>query len=122
MSLGVYPTVSLKEAREKRDDLRKGISNGVDPKEAAKQVLIQAQQTFGNVAQEWFDKRQKNVHTEDHCRHLWSRVEHFILPVLGSRQIREIKKRADNHSTQSEYLQQRLSGLLDIPNTGRQNH
>jgi len=90
MSLGVYPTVTLKEAREKRDGHRKDISNGIDPKETVKQAATQAEQTLENVAKEWFEKRQKNVHTEDHCRHLWSRVERFILPALGSLQIKEI--------------------------------
>jgi len=31
LSLGVYPDVSLKDARIRRDDIRKLIANGVDP-------------------------------------------------------------------------------------------
>ena len=36
LSFGVYPEVSLKEARERRDDARKLIGNGIDPGEAKK--------------------------------------------------------------------------------------
>jgi hypothetical protein len=34
ISLGIYPRVSLKQARAKRDDARKKVANGIDPGEA----------------------------------------------------------------------------------------
>ncbi|GLY62684.1 hypothetical protein Pcaca05_35410 [Pectobacterium carotovorum subsp. carotovorum] len=49
MALGVYPEVSLSEARQKRDEARKLISAGVDPNEHKKAVKTQQQddeQTF----------------------------------------------------------------------------
>jgi len=36
LALGVYPEVSLKEARDKRDAARKQISSGIDPSLAKK--------------------------------------------------------------------------------------
>lgn len=61
LAFGVYPTVSLAEAREKRDGARKQIASGVNP--AAKRKLdkvaatIGAANTFRTVAEEWLSKR-----------------------------------------------------------------
>src|SRR5487761_2284494 len=38
LSLGVYPDVSLKDARQRRDDARKLLANGIDPGENRKAV------------------------------------------------------------------------------------
>jgi hypothetical protein len=40
LSLGVYPDVSLKDARTKRDDARKLLSAGVDPSGARKAAKL----------------------------------------------------------------------------------
>ena len=62
LALGVYPEISLKEAREKRDDARKQIQEGVDPSQEKKLAkltrLINADNSFENVAREWHDKQQ----------------------------------------------------------------
>jgi hypothetical protein len=36
LSLGVYPDISLKDARERRDEARKLVANGIDPSENRK--------------------------------------------------------------------------------------
>jgi integrase len=90
MSLGVYPTVTLKEAREKRNELRKGISNGIDPKEAQRTTQNQPQELFEEITNEWFFKKVKSVRAESHYSKVWSRVERFVLPVFGKRSIRDI--------------------------------
>jgi integrase len=90
MSLGVYPTVSLKEARDKRDELRKGISNGIDPKKTAQDAVTQSQEIFNIVAEEWFIKKIKNVSSENYASTVLSRLERYVLPVFGQRSVREI--------------------------------
>jgi len=60
-SLGQYPDVSLAEAREKREALRKLIAKGVDPV-LAKQADKEAQRvanlsTFEVVARQWYSKQ-----------------------------------------------------------------
>ncbi|HEX6176020.1 MAG TPA: Arm DNA-binding domain-containing protein, partial [Candidatus Binatia bacterium] len=40
LSFGVYPEVSLKAARQRRDDARSQIANGIDPGEARRAVKI----------------------------------------------------------------------------------
>ena len=60
LALGVFPDVSLATARDRRDDARKLLSNGVDPgavKRLDKQAAVQsAENSFESVALEWFVK------------------------------------------------------------------
>ena len=64
MSLGVYPGVSLKEARKKRDELKLKISENIDPvqeKKLAKNELKEnVENTFENIALEWHEKKWGN--------------------------------------------------------------
>ena len=90
---GVYPKMTLKEAREKRDEAHRLIQNAVDPgqyKKAAKEKLReQSENTFQGIALEWFVKN-KHVWTEGHARTIISRLENNVFPWLGSRPIAEI--------------------------------
>src|SRR5688572_6897856 len=58
ISLGVYPHVSLKQARERRDEAKRLLANGVDPSEQRKAhkafVTERAANSFEAVAREWF--------------------------------------------------------------------
>jgi integrase len=93
LALGVYPDVTLKEAREKRDEARKLIANGVDPAQMRKvSKLMHAEQTANNfeaIAREWFAKRSENW-AESHAKKIIRRFELYIFPWLGSRPIAEI--------------------------------
>src|SRR3989338_1149888 len=61
MALGVYPNISLVEAREKRDQARKLLANGIDPSFAKKehklQRIIKSANTFEAVAREWHEHK-----------------------------------------------------------------
>ena len=93
LALGVYPNVTLKEAREKRDEARKLITNGVDPAQMRKVTkLMQVEQTANNfeaIAREWFAKRSANW-AESHAKKIIRRFELYLFPWLGSRPIAEI--------------------------------
>ena len=91
LSLGTYPEVSLLEAREKREEAKKLLRNGVDP--ALERQAVKAAESgagsFETVALEWLAKMGKTWvprHTETITR----RLESFILPRLGPRPINEI--------------------------------
>ena len=60
LSLGVYPDVSLKDARDRRDEARKLLANEIDPSEnrkAKKAAKVErAANSFEVVAREWFAK------------------------------------------------------------------
>jgi integrase len=93
LALGVYPIVTLADARERRTQAQKLLAAGNDPGEArkvAKQVVTTKRlNSFESVAREWLDKR----------KHEWApitaevardRIEQHILPKLGQRPIADI--------------------------------
>jgi Arm DNA-binding domain len=53
LTLGAYPEVSLKRAREKRDDARRQLSDGVDPTAKRRAEQDSTTNTFKAVADEW---------------------------------------------------------------------
>lgn len=93
LALGVYPEVTLKEAREKRDAARKLLSNNIDPsfakKEEKRQILLRQENSFESVALEWHEN-QKEKWTERHAHYTLRRIESDIFPALGQRPILEI--------------------------------
>lgn len=94
LALGTYPEISLGMARERRFEARRKIQEGIDPsayKQEAKRAAREASQnTFGAIAEEWFNLN-KVKWTEDHARRLWRRLEMHLLPKLGKRPIKSIK-------------------------------
>lgn len=58
LALGVYPDVTLAQARAKRDEARKVLKNGVDPGSQNRKKAVHTQgRTFESVAREWVDSR-----------------------------------------------------------------
>ena len=94
ISLGVYPEISLKDARDHRDESRKLIANDIDPSElrkTQKSASLDAQaNSFEAVALEWHSK-QKATWTPDHAKRLLRRLSNDIFPWIGTRPITEIK-------------------------------
>ncbi|MGH8646460.1 MAG: tyrosine-type recombinase/integrase, partial [Gammaproteobacteria bacterium] len=93
LALGVYPEVTLKEAREKRDAARKLLREGVDPgeqrKAARRQAVARSQNYFEAVAQEWHEKR-RGTWKPKHAIQVIRSLELEIFPDLGARPIAEI--------------------------------
>ncbi|MDR1849630.1 MAG: integrase arm-type DNA-binding domain-containing protein [Zoogloeaceae bacterium] len=93
LALGKYPAVSLKEARERREEAKKLLANGADPgavKKAQKAALIAAtENTFEAVACEWFNVWKAGV-APDSATRQWSNLERHILPHLGSVPVSEV--------------------------------
>ncbi|MCS5711456.1 phage integrase central domain-containing protein [Candidatus Berkiella aquae] len=93
MALGVYPEVSLAEARELRDDARKKLKQNLDPVNERKQAkitaYIEATNQFETVAMEWLE-RQKNRWTPKHTTKILNAFKRYIFPDLGHRSIVEI--------------------------------
>ncbi|MGE8364456.1 tyrosine-type recombinase/integrase [Cupriavidus sp.] len=94
LALGVYPEVSAKEARMRRDDARKLLANGVDPgieRRVQKAASVErAANSFEAVAREWF-ARQAPGWAASHADKIIGRLENDVFPWLGGRAIAEIK-------------------------------
>ena len=54
--MGVYPDVGLKKARDRRDEARKRLADGIDPSEHRKATKAARVDSFEAVAREWFAK------------------------------------------------------------------
>jgi len=91
LSHGVYPDVTLKEARHKRDDARKQLSNGIDPQvvKQAQKSIDQGLNSFEAVAREWLARHSPNW-ARTNTSKIVGRLEKDVYPWLGKRPINEI--------------------------------
>lgn len=93
LSLGTYPDVSLKEAREKRDDARRLLAQGIDPGQKRKDEKTEraerAANSFEVVAREWHSK-QSGAWVAKHGATVMRRLERDVFPWLGERPISDI--------------------------------
>ena len=83
LSVGVYPNVTLKDARQRRDESRKLLANGVDPLEHRKAEKATSRENGANsfevIAREWFDKHSANW-VASHADRIIRRLEQDIFP------------------------------------------
>ena len=93
LSLGVYPDVGLKEARERRDEARKLLAGDIDPGEnrKAKQAAQadRAANSFEVVAREWFAKFGPTW-SPSHGDRIIRRLERDIFPWIGGRPVADV--------------------------------
>lgn len=96
LSLGVYPEVSLIEARELRDRARKDLRTGVDPTKAKHEkkrlAVLRANNQFEAIAREWYSKREGRW-TSRHSENVIRSLERDIFPAIGRLPIDEITAR-----------------------------
>ncbi|MEV9615953.1 tyrosine-type recombinase/integrase [Aliarcobacter butzleri] len=88
-----YPTVSLKEARNKREEFQKIININLDPieyyKNLKKENILEEEGNFLNIASEWLKKEEKKTASTTHINKVRT-FENDIYPFLKDRHIREI--------------------------------
>jgi len=91
LSMGVYPAISLKDARDRRDEAKKQLANGIDPAMVRKSQKHQQSQpnTFEAVAREWHDKF-KPGWSDTHASRLLRLLERDIFPWLGSMPVSDV--------------------------------
>lgn len=93
LALGVYPEITLAEARDRRTEARKLLSNGVDPsinRKIMKAARADAgENSFEAVAREWIAKFSPNW-AESHTYNILHRLEHDIFPWFKGRAVNEI--------------------------------
>lgn len=96
LSFGSYPEITLNKAREKRDEARSLVANGIDPSADKKQKevvkALERLNTFEAVTRQWFEDHKANWST-DHATRLMRRLEADIFPLIGNKPITEIKRK-----------------------------
>jgi len=106
LSVGVYPAVSLADARMKAADARAMVAAGNDPSEARKEVKAAKQlaklneerqneglpivDSFADVTRQWLASIEHLTSATTHKKKI-SRIERLAFPSLGNKPIREIK-------------------------------
>lgn len=94
MALGVYPDVSLAQARDKAELARKLLATGVDPMAARKSDKIArrlaVEDTFAAVAKKWWESW-KAARSDSHTVYVWRRLEADVFPAIGKRPVAEIE-------------------------------
>ena len=93
LALGVYPEVTLSDARERCDQARKALAAGNDPgeikKEAKRLVMFKSENTFEAIAREWYDQH-KHEWVTNYAEKMIVRLERHIFPTLGNRPVVDI--------------------------------
>lgn len=122
LAFGVWPSVTLAQARAKRDEAKKLLVQGIDAK--AEQKEVQAENsgayTFETIAREWHSSNKR--WSEDHSSRVLRYLELYIFPHIGSSDIRQLKtshllapiKKVDasgKHDV-AQRLQQRVTAIM----------
>jgi len=122
LALGVYPEVSLSEARRRRDEARQLVANHVDPSEKRKAQKIESKGllTFEQVAREWHTSNR--TWSDSHRTTVLNSLVSHVFPVIGKRNISELKTRdllvplkkaeASGHHELASRLQQRITAVM----------
>jgi integrase len=78
ISLGIYPDVKLKDARDKRDEARRLIAANVDPSAKRRAEKSARADTFGAVAEEWLESKKATLSAGT-----WKRDRDQLLKLVG---------------------------------------
>ncbi|WP_392558895.1 tyrosine-type recombinase/integrase [Orbus mooreae] len=82
LSLGEYPIINLLDAREKRDEAKKVLLAGGDPKNRATEDKTRR---LSEVSLEWVNSQRK--WSEPHKKRIISSLTRYLLPTLGNREL-----------------------------------
>ncbi|WP_096388405.1 tyrosine-type recombinase/integrase [Hafnia sp. CBA7124] len=94
ISLGVYPTIALADARSRRDDARKLVAEGKNPSEARKEQKIalqtESESAFEKIATEWHQMKSAKW-SAGYASDIMEAFKNDIFPYVGTRPVGEIK-------------------------------
>jgi len=93
-SFGIYPDISLADARKKRDEARSLLAKDIDPKKHKEELALKQkdsiESTFKVVAEKWYVLKQNQVKQET-ADHAWRAMNRHVLPYLGPVPVEAIK-------------------------------
>ncbi|CNE40271.1 tyrosine-type recombinase/integrase [Yersinia mollaretii] len=94
LALGVYPTVTLADARKRREIAKKLVSDGIDPAEKKKEDKIEqsGSTTFESVARDWHASCSKKW-SSSHSERVLKSLADNLFPSIGKSKISDLKTR-----------------------------
>ncbi|MCW6600101.1 integrase arm-type DNA-binding domain-containing protein [Yersinia ruckeri] len=93
LSLGAYPDVSLADARQQRDDIRKLLAQNINPAQQriAERATRSPEKTFQSVALNWH--KSNRTWSDNHAARLLATMNNHIFPIIGYLPVTELKTR-----------------------------
>jgi integrase len=85
ISLGTYPEVSLKQARDRQDEIRRDLAQGIAP---GKKIAAPSSR-FSDVCAEWLEKKHQEC-VPSYMNKLHVRLEKYVLPKLSGKACQDI--------------------------------
>ena len=91
LTIGKYPAMSLADARQRNQQIKDLIAQGVNPKHDKKRLQsdIDGVKAFDNIAQRWHDDRKAHIAPTTHSRD-YSQYQRDIKPFIGHMNIEDI--------------------------------
>ena len=92
LALGVYPAISLKDARELREQSKSQLARGLEPQPPKKMLPNEnvepepVKNSFKSIADEWFAKFSQNW-SASNSKKIMARLQNDVYPLLGEREI-----------------------------------
>ena len=94
LALGVFPAVSLKDARDEAIKAKLLLAKGIDPSvkrsQEKKGLYGDYQNSLRTIAYEWW-QMQSGGWSEDHSQRVWKRLEDNVLSQIGDMSIKDVK-------------------------------
>ncbi|KMJ04038.1 tyrosine-type recombinase/integrase [Serratia marcescens] len=94
ISLGVYPTIKLADARSRRDEARKLVAEGKNPSEVRKEQKLalqtESENAFEKIATEWHQLKSAKW-SAGYASDIMEAFKNDIFPYVGARPVGEIK-------------------------------
>lgn len=94
LAVGVYPDVTLAQARSRREEAKKLLGEGKDPAQERKldklSRQIEVESSFEAIAREWYKRRFDNW-SVSYREEMMRTFEKDVFPFIGHRPIKEIK-------------------------------
>ncbi|MFP1821022.1 tyrosine-type recombinase/integrase [Lonsdalea quercina] len=117
IALGAYPLISLSEARQKRDELRKLLVQNINPAQqrAAEKAARSPAKSFKAVALSWH--KSNRTWSENHAARLLASLNNHVFPAIGNQPITELKTR--HFTALLKGIEEK--GLLEVASRTRQH-
>jgi integrase len=132
MSFGVYPSVSLADARKLKDKAHELLAKDIDPRaykeQSKRDMQLQQSQTFIHLMNNWLVVKATQV-SKNHVNSIKASLELHVLGAIGKRPISELTAmeaievlkplQAKGHAEQVKRLCQRINEIMNFAvNTG----
>jgi integrase len=94
ISLGIYPTITLADARSRRDEARKQVAEGLNPSEIRKEQKLalqtESENAFEKIARAWHQLKSTKW-SAGYASDIMEAFKKDIFPYVGARPVGEIK-------------------------------